>query len=148
MKRKEMISCSYSSFRRYIQNDVELSKLFKTTKSTIMFKQRFETEAGIQAQFDLKEKVPIIDQSGNKTRVIVATLILGFSRLNVRKIVPDTSYESVISFLAYAFDELGGVIAPFCCFSRLQFIRAIVIYLISIFALKKVLVISHQHHIL
>lgn len=109
MKREEKILCSYSSFRRYIQNDAELSKHFKTAKSTSVFKQRFETEAGVQAQFDLKEKVPIIDRSGNKTRVNVATLTLGFSRLNVRKIVPDTSYESVISFLAYAFNELGGV---------------------------------------
>lgn len=39
----------------------------------------------------------------------VATLTLGYSRLNVRKIVPDTSFETIISFLAEAMDELGGV---------------------------------------
>lgn len=54
----------------------------------------------------------IIDESGNKTKVDIATLTLGFSRSNVRKVVPDTSYDSVISFLAYAFEEIGGVPIP------------------------------------
>lgn len=109
MKREEKITCSYSSFRRFIVTDDGLSKLFKSSKSTNTFTKRFETEAGVQAQFDLKERVPIIDKAGNKTKVDIATLTLGFSRLNIRKVVPDTSYESVISFLAYAFEEIGGV---------------------------------------
>lgn len=109
MKRENKIECSYSTFRRYISNDNELSKLFSKSKKVDMFTRRFETEAGKQAQFDLKEKVPIIDKSGNKTNVNVATLTLGFSRLNVRKIVPDTSYDTIISFLANAFEEIGGV---------------------------------------
>lgn len=109
MKREEKITCSYSSFRRYMQNDEELVKLFKSVKPSDAFTQRFETEAGEQAQFDLKERVPIIDKLGNKTRVNIATLTLGFSRLNVRKVVLDTSFETVCSFLALAFEELGGV---------------------------------------
>lgn len=109
MKRENNINCSYSSFRRYIINDEELSEMFKSSNSAETFTKRFETEAGKQAQFDLKERVPIINKNGNKMIVHVATLTLGFSRLNVRKIVPDTSYESVISFLANAFEELGGV---------------------------------------
>ncbi len=109
MVREENISCCYSSFKRYIQNDTELSKSFKKSKSGNKFSERFETEAGKQAQFDLKEKIGIIDTFGNKTKVNVATLTLGFSRNNTRKIVPDTSYDSVISFLAESFDELGGV---------------------------------------
>lgn len=109
MKRENKIECSYSTFRRYISNDNELSKLFNKSKKVDVFTRRFETEAGKQAQFDLKEKVPIIDKSGNKTNVNVATLTLGFSRLNVRKIVPDTSYDTIISFLANAFEEIGGV---------------------------------------
>lgn len=109
MKRENGIECCYSTFRRYISNDKELSKLFNKSKRTELFTKRFETEAGRQAQFDLKEKVSIIDKSGNKTKINVATLTLGFSRFNVRKIVPDTSYETVISFLANAFEEIGGV---------------------------------------
>lgn len=109
MKREEKITCSYSSFRRYIQSDTELSKLFKNSKTTTAFTTRFETQAGKQAQFDLKEKVTIIDKLGNKTKVNIATLTLGFSRLNVRKVVLDTSYETVVSFLACAFEEIDGV---------------------------------------
>lgn len=109
MKRESGIECSYSTFRRYISTDTELSKLFHKSKKGDVFTKRFETEAGKQAQFDLKEKVPIIDTKGNKTLIHVATLTLGFSRLNVRKVVPDTSYETVIAFLANAFEEIGGV---------------------------------------
>ncbi|WP_113671128.1 IS21 family transposase [Vallitalea guaymasensis] len=109
MVRENNITCSYSCFRRYIKNDTELNKLFKNSKPTNTFSQRFETKAGVQAQFDLKERVPIVDKMGNKIKINVATLTLGFSRLNIRKIVPDTSYEVVVSFLASAFEELGGV---------------------------------------
>ena len=109
MVREEKITCSYSSFRRYIKKDEQINKLFKASKATNIFSERFETKAGIQAQFDLKERIPIIDRSGNKTKVNVATITLGFSRLNIRKVVPDTSYESVTSFLACAFEEIGGV---------------------------------------
>ncbi len=109
MLREENINCSYSSFKRYIQNDLQLSKSFKKSKSGSEFSERFETEAGKQTQFDLKEKIDIIDTFGNKTKVNVATLTLGFSRNNIRKIVPDILYDLVTSFLAESFDELGGV---------------------------------------
>ncbi len=109
MKREENITCSYSTFKRYIQDDEELKKLFKGLNKTDSFTERFETEAGKQAQFDLKERIKIIDKEGNEMRVHVATLTLGFSRLNVRKVVLDTSYETVVSFLAEAFEEIGGV---------------------------------------
>ena len=108
MLREEKIKCSYSNFRRYIQNDSKLNKLFKTSNSKKAFTERFETEAGIQAQFDLKERITFIDNMGVKSKIYVATLTLGFSRYNVRKVVTDTSYETVVSFLAYAFDEIGG----------------------------------------
>jgi transposase/putative transposon-encoded protein len=109
LKREHNIVCSYSTFRRYIITDEDLSKLFKKSKPTDIFTQRFETEAGKQAQFDLKEKVPIVDKTGTITKVNVATLTMGFSRLNIREIVLDTSYDIVIAFLAMAFDKLGGV---------------------------------------
>lgn len=109
LKREYQIECSYSTFKRYIKLDEELSKKFKKSKSSVKFTERFETEAGVQAQFDLKERIPVIDREGKEHRVNVATLTLGFSRLNVRKIVPDTSFETIISFLAEAMDELGGV---------------------------------------
>lgn len=107
--REHNIECSYSSFKRYIQCDEELNKYFVSNTKKTSFTERFETLAGVQAQFDLKERVPIVDENGVVTRINVATLTFGFSRYNVRKVVPDTSYETVIAFLAEAFEEVGGV---------------------------------------
>lgn len=108
LKRECEIKCCYSTLKNYINNDEELKGYFKQKKETI-FTERFETEPGQQAQFDLKEKVPVININGEKQLIYVATLTMGFSRYNIRKIVPDTSYESVSTFLAQVFDELGGV---------------------------------------
>jgi transposase len=107
--REHKVQCSYSALNRYINNDEELLKMFRKSNRADRFTERFETEAGVQAQFDLKERVPVINTYGEKDRVNVATLTLGYSIYNVRRIVPDTSYETVISFLAEAFDEIGGV---------------------------------------
>lgn len=108
LKRENGISCSRTTLNRYIRKDEYLNKLF-TKKKNEGFTERFETSPGVQAQFDLKERVKIIYESGEEQRVNVATLTLGFSRYNVRKIVLDTKYETVVSFLAEAFEELGGV---------------------------------------
>ena len=108
LKREHEIKCCYSTLKNYINNDEELKEYFKH-KKVAKFTERFETEPGQQAQFDLKEKVPMININGKKTLIYVATLTMGFSRYNIRKIIPDTSYESVSTFLAQAFDELGGV---------------------------------------
>lgn len=108
MKREYNISCSYSTFRQYIKNDINLSKCFKISKNNI-FTERFETKPGEQAQFDFKERVPVYDVNGNKIKVNIAVLTLGYSRYNFRSIVPDTSLDSVIKFLSEVFNELEGV---------------------------------------
>lgn len=107
MKREHKITCSRVTLVRYVNNDTELSKHFKNNQK-LDFTERFETKPGQQAQFDLKEKVPIILANGEKLRVNVATLTLGFSRYNIRKIVLDTQNETIINFLAEAFEMLGG----------------------------------------
>ncbi len=101
------ISCNRSTFNRYIHDNKDLSKMFKKSKNKI-FTERFETKPGQQAQFDLKERVKINYKTGEVIRVNIATLTMGFSRHNTRKIVLDTKYSTVISFLASAFEELGG----------------------------------------
>jgi transposase len=108
LKREHNITCSRSTLNRYIRNDVELNKLFNK-KQQQSFVERFETGPGVQAQFDLKERIKIIYETGEVQRVNVATLTMGFSRYNVRQIVLDTKYETVISFLGKAFEEIGGV---------------------------------------
>jgi transposase len=106
--REHQITCSRSTLNRYVRNDDEINSLFNK-KKTQKFYERFETKPGLQAQFDLKEKVKIIYKTGEVERVNVATLTLGFSRFNVREIVIDTKYETIESFLAGAFETIGGV---------------------------------------
>ena len=106
--REHKISCSRSNFSRYINNDTELKNLFKNN-SNKKFTERFETAPGQQAQFDLKEKVPIVLKNGGTVRINIATLTLGFSRYNIRRVVLDTKYETIKTFLAECFELLGGV---------------------------------------
>lgn len=106
--REYNMTCSYSTLKKYIQNDEELRKFFKE-KQASGFTERFETREGEQAQFDLKEDVTVYDRSGNKTRINIAVLVLGFSRYTFKKVIPDKSYESVVMFLAQAFEHIGGV---------------------------------------
>lgn len=106
--REHQITCSRSTLNRYVRNDEEINSLFNK-KKVQKFYERFEIKPGVQAQFDLKEKVKIIYKTGEIHRVNVATLTLGFSRFNVREIVVDTKYETISSFLAGAFESIGGV---------------------------------------
>lgn len=106
--REHQITCSYGTLRDYLLKDDELTQLMNKKKNDASFTIRFETEAGIQSQFDLKEKIPFINTLGQKTRVNVATVTMGYSRKNFRKIVPDTSYDTIIAFLAEAFEYFGG----------------------------------------
>lgn len=76
--REHKITCSRSTLNRYIRMDDEINSLF-SKKKTQKFYERFETKPGVQAQFDLKEKIKIIYKTGEVVRVNVATLTLGFS---------------------------------------------------------------------
>ena len=106
--REHKITCSRSTLNRYVRMDDEINSLFNKKKSQ-KFYERFETKPGVQAQFDLKERIKIIYETGEVIRVNVATLTLGFSRYNVREIVLDTKYETIVNFLASAFETIGGV---------------------------------------
>lgn len=106
--REHKIACSRPTLNRHIRMDDEINSLFNK-KKTQKFYERFETKPGVQAQFDLKEKIKIIYETGEVIRVNVATLTLGFSRYNVRKIVLDSKYETMVNFLASAFETIEGV---------------------------------------
>ena len=107
LKREHEISCSRSTLNRYIRMDHELNKLFNKKKIQTFY-ERFETKPGVQAQFDLKERIQIEYSTGELIRVNVATLTMGFSRYNFRKIVLDTKYETVVCFLSECFEKMGG----------------------------------------
>lgn len=63
MKREHGITCTRSTFFRHIKNDERLSNSFKSNKANT-FVQRYENNPGQQAQFDMKEKVKLMDKNG------------------------------------------------------------------------------------
>ena len=108
MQREHDITCTRSTFNRYIRNNIELDSLFKN-KNRNSFTARFETDKGQQVQFDLKERVKLIDESGTTTTIFIPTLTLSWSRFNYRKLILDNTTDNLLVFLAQAFEDLGGV---------------------------------------
>ena len=108
MVREYKIECARSTFNRYIRNDLELNELY-SKHSKQKFTVRFETASGQQAQFDLKERLKLIYNNGDTEIVNVATLTLGYSRYNFRKILVSVNFETVSQFLAECFELMGGV---------------------------------------
>ena len=108
MQREHSITCTHTTFYRYIRKNEDIYKLFKNNKST-KFTQRFETAVGEQVQFDMKEKVKLIDKNGNETTVYIPTLTLSWSRYNYRKLILNPTTENLLCFLAQAFEDMGGV---------------------------------------
>lgn len=94
LKREMGITCSRSNFNRYIRNDVELNEKFKRKKDN-SFTERFETEPGVQAQFDIKEKVKLVDTKGNITIIYIPTLTFSWSRYNCRMLTLDTKTDTL-----------------------------------------------------
>lgn len=108
LKREKGIICSRVTFNRYIREDEQLDSLFKR-KQENTFTERFETEPGQQAQFDMKENIKLINQCGEVTKGHIPTLTFGWSRYNLRKLIIDTKVENLLSFLAESFEKIGGV---------------------------------------
>lgn len=108
MRREHYITCARSTFYRYIVNDEDLIQSFKQNTGT-SFTQRFETQPGQQAQFDLKEKVKLVTKEGQTLTAYIPTLTLSWSRYNVRRLILNPTTENLLSFLAEAFEEIGGV---------------------------------------
>ena len=108
MVREHKIDCARSTFNRYIRNDLELSELYDK-HSKQKFTVRFETNPGQQVQFDLKERLKLIYSNGDTEIVNVATLTLGYSRYNFRKILVSVNFGTVSQFLAECFELMDGV---------------------------------------
>lgn len=108
MKREHQITCAKSTFNRYIRNDEQLNKAFCQSNGT-SFTTRFETASGYQVQFDMKEKVRLTDKNNNHLTVYIPTLTLSWSRYNYRQMILNPTTDTLIVFLAKAFDDLGGV---------------------------------------
>ncbi len=108
LRREYKITCSRATFNRYIRTDEKLNNLFKR-KCENSFTERFESEPGQQVQFDMKEHLQLININGEITTAYIPTLTLGWSRYNYRKLIFDTKIENLLTFLAEAFEFIGGV---------------------------------------
>jgi len=122
LKREKGITCSRSTLNRYIRKDDELNGLFKRKKDN-SFTMRFETEPGKQAQFDIKERVKTVTTTGEVITVYIPTLTLSWSRYNVRRLTLDIKAETLIAFLAEAFEEIGGVVDELVIDNLKQFVE-------------------------
>lgn len=101
------LKASYATFRRYVQ--LNFNEQFKANKQYTTG-PRFETAPAIQAQLDFKEDVKVVTSDGEVKSVTIATLIYGYSRWRFRAILPDKTTDSMIHFLALAFDDAGGFV--------------------------------------
>lgn len=101
------INVSYSSFRRYITK--HFKDTFKKNKQYTTG-PRFETPAGQQGQFDMKEDMQLVTVDGEYKTINIGVLTYGYSRFRYREVLPDKSTASILTFLAHAFEEAGGVI--------------------------------------
>jgi transposase len=108
LKRERGITCSRTTLNRYIRTDQELNELFER-KKTEHFTERFETAPGQQAQFDIKEKVKLQDETGEITTIHIPTMTLSWSRHNSRMLTLNTKVETLLAFLAKSFEDIGGV---------------------------------------
>ena len=70
---------------------------------------RFETDPGCQAQFDMKEEIKFVKKNSEVITAYIPTLTLSWSRYNSRILTLDTKTETLLSFIAKTFEEIGGV---------------------------------------
>lgn len=106
-KREYNIKCSRSTFTEYITKNQELNQKFNQRKYK-KFTERFETNPGEQIQFDMKENIKLITESGETQIVNIATLTLGYSRYNIRKLIIEKDTDTLISFLAESLEKING----------------------------------------
>lgn len=70
---------------------------------------RFETEPGLEAQFDWKGPVTGLLQTDPHLKVWIFRLLLGYSRFRITRAVTDAALSSVLADLIWVFERLGGL---------------------------------------
>lgn len=102
----EITTYSYNTFKYHINK--HFKNEFKKAKNRD-FSTPFETEPGMQAQFDFKENYTVILNDGTRIKIDVAVIQLGYSRLVYRKVIPNKKTMTVTNFMLEAFEFFGGV---------------------------------------
>lgn len=111
LKDNHGLKCGQSTFRRYINNNLEFKEYFQSKSKRIIKKSlmRFETGKGEQAQLDWKEDMRIILKNGETISINIFVLILSFSRFRVYRLALSKSQDILLSFMDEALETFGGV---------------------------------------
>ena len=70
---------------------------------------RFETNPGLQAQVDWKEKMKLISKQGEVFEINIFLMLLGYSRTKYLELTIDRSQETLMNSMINGFRYFGGV---------------------------------------
>lgn len=99
--KKKGFNGSYSIVKRYCHQRKEE----ETKKATI----RFETNPGLQAQVDWKEKLTLFTRSNKPVEINIFLMILGFSRMKYLELTLEKSQSTLFGCMINALDYFDGV---------------------------------------
>lgn len=102
----ELVDFTMGTFRYHIR------KYYKNkfdNKCASSYTTRFETEPGVQCQFDFKENFKVVYKSGESENVDIGVIQWSNSRHVYRRVIRDKTTSSVVEFLAEAFEYYGGI---------------------------------------
>ena len=91
----------YSILRDYVRS----LKLEGIQKATI----RFETNPGLQAQVDWKEKLKMINKHGVIFEINIFLMLLGFSRVKYIELTLDKNQDTLMMAMINGFQYFGGI---------------------------------------
>ena len=99
--KKKGFDGSYSIVKRYCHR----RRNEETKKATI----RFETNPGLQAQVDWKEKLTMFTRSGEAVEINIFLMLLGFSRMKYLELTLDKSQSTLFGCMINALEYFAGV---------------------------------------
>lgn len=91
----------YSTLAQFVKKHKDQER----KKATI----RFETSPGLQAQVDWKEDLTLYNRNGEKFRVNIFLMVLGYSRLKFIKLTSDRTQNTLFSCLIDGFSYYHGI---------------------------------------
>lgn len=103
------LETSYSNFRHYISKNEDYQAYFDKKKGKSKPTPRFETLPGEQAQIDWKEDIEFVTKDGEKLKINVFSLVLGYSRFKTFFVSIDRRQDALLDFLTQSFELIGGV---------------------------------------
>ena len=103
--------CRFIKKKGYLGQYTILRDYVKEIKGDMQKKAtiRFETNPGLQAQVDWKERMKLISKNGEVYTVDIFLMILGYSRLKYIELTINKEQDTLFSCLANAFQYFDGV---------------------------------------